>query len=341
MNDSLVVYRYPDDGNIICFEGVLRQGIEKGFVISPFISKKENFYTVSSEKELCFDDCDIDDIVYWLLKSEKYNINNCTVPEVSTSEADYFYEVGSIIKELKGDILKKTIACRQIVLQGCLNIKATFLALCHNYPKAFIFLFVSPISGAWIGASPELLLKSEDSVISTYALAGTRPWGNSEEWDRKNILEHKIVVDYISEKFKSIGIIPDFTPLMSRRAGNVEHLFKEISGNLKNCGNRFSVSDFLDKFSPTPALCGMPKDESIDRIKRLEKFDRRFYGGFCGIFNDNNYFNFYVNLRSLCFNEYRCCLFAGGGITSYSNPEMEWNETSAKASGIQTCLKFK
>ncbi len=338
MFDSLVAYRYPDNDGIRCFEGELRQGLSKGFVISQFISKKECFQTIADLKQISAEE--LDKRIYDLLSTEDYSDAESNIPVESTAEKDYFYEVNSIIDELGDNPQEKTIACRQIVSFGKLDVIKTFNTLCDKYPDAFVFLFCAPSSGAWIGASPELLLQADNSILSSYALAGTRPYAAGIEWDDKNIKEHRIVADYIFNKFKSIGIKPESTSIMSRRAGNVEHLFKRIWGNLENMDKKFLLDDLLEDLSPTPALCGMPKKESMERINRLEKFKRRFYGGFCGIYEDCNKFSFYVNLRSLCFDNTHCCIYAGGGITCQSDPGMEWNETASKAAGIQSSLCF-
>lgn len=266
--------------------------------------------------------------------------NNCFLSsrEKSTSRDQHRREVEKIIEELKGESRKKTIACRRIIKEGRLNISESFQNLCDYFPDAFVFLFSTPVTGNWIGASPELLMNMEDSVLSTYSLAGTRKAGSAEMWDEKNINEQKIVTDYIVDMLKRYGLEPKLSPRATRRAGNIEHLFCEIYASTKI--KPFDLINLLENFSPTPALCGMPKDESFERIERLEPFPRKYYGGFCGPFLSEKKFTLFVNLRSLEFDNAKYCIYVGGGITHKSNPDMEWSETEIKSESILKSLKF-
>lgn len=335
MNCALFVYRIPNSSIIQAFQGNAVPGIHPGFVISPFLCQKQNFISIVNPERISLDD--VDSMLHNFIDLH----SSPDIPDQSTSPDNYFNEVSSIIDELKGDQHRKTIACRQIVIPGKLKVKDTFLSLCENYPSAFVFLFYTPASGAWIGASPELLLEARDNTLYTYALAGTRPSGSLSEWDNKNILEHKIVADYLCNLFREFGLQPQSTPLSTRKAGNVEHLFKKIWSPIDVSEASFPLTDFLEQLSPTPALCGMPKQESLERIQRLESFDRQYYGGFCGIYKNDRDLKFYVILRSLTFNKTLSCLYAGGGITCHSDPHSEWTETANKASGILSSLHLK
>lgn len=330
--NSVYIYRDLESRKIRCFAGDAFPGLKKGFVISPFICSKNSFLSIINSHELCFES--INSVVYDLLNSEEYRIMPSIFPN-STDKEDYFCEVESIISEIDGDIRKKTIACRRIVEKGKMDIKETFVKLCDNYPSAFVFMFCTPKSGAWIGASPELLLESKDNKLYTYALAGTRRIPSIGDWDEKNILEHKIVSEYLINIFRDYGMTPISTHPSSRCAGNVEHLFQEINA-AKN--DDLNLTSFLEQLSPTPALCGMPKLESMNRILRLETFPREYYGGFCGDYKSDEDFRFYVILRSFTFDKSHACIYAGGGITCNSNVMSEWEETAAKASGLADCF---
>ena len=58
---------------------------------------------------------------------------------------------------------------------------------------------------------------------------------------------------------------------------------------------------------------------------------RSLYGGYVGV-NSPSGIRAFVNLRSMNFNHKGgYCLYAGGGITSLSQPSDEWLETEAKS----------
>lgn len=74
-------------------------------------------------------------------------------------------------------------------------------------------------------------------------------------------------------------------------------------------------------------------------INVCENFDRSYYGGFCGPYQNEGDFNFSVNLRSLRLTPAGCALYAGGGINEMSAPDDEWLETENKLSTLLRCLQ--
>lgn len=333
MFDSFCAYRLPYSQDIHCLKGGMTEGIRPGFVIAPFDLTAESIITIGATYDAEWDDLTV------LLNNDMPEKHSFAMPSKSTTPEDHKTEVEAIISELEGSDHKKTIATKVIFSRGAIDPKNSFHSLSEKLPTAFIFLFYTPISGAWLGASPELLLKSDSSKISTCALAGTRKAGGIGEWDRKNIMEQQIVRDYIMNIFSKFGLNPKYTPTVTRNAGKVEHLYTEICASSPD-DKKYNLKELIFNLSPTPALCGFPKSESMDRICRLEKFKRGYYGGFCGIYSSQSDFAFYVNLRSIRFTTDSWCMFAGGGITSQSNPHDEWEETEQKAKGIINNLLF-
>ena len=341
--DSFAVFRYPDSGQTRIIIGKYQQGLHSGFVIAPFIDPAKHIVTIANYSDTSWQS------VYNNFKlfqsttnhtDSKLNLIKGT--SYSTNKKDHQIAVETIVRELSDNEEKKTITCRIISGHNEIDLQKSFLNLTEKLPDAFVFLFYTPESGCWLGASPEILLTSKNNKLTTYALAGTRKRGTTQPWDSKNIKEHKIVFDYIINQFKNTGLTPQFTPLSTRIAGNIEHLFQEIYSNFDEQNVKyFSLLEFLNRFSPTPALCGMPKEESIERIKRVEKFDREYYGGFCGWYESTGNFKFYVMLRCMkilnnCWN-----YFSGGGITCHSDAETEWLETELKSRSILDNLIFK
>lgn len=54
------------------------------------------------------------------------------------------------------------------------NTEALFAALLETYPNALVYLISDPILGTWLGASPELLLRSVGEQGFSVSLAGTK-----------------------------------------------------------------------------------------------------------------------------------------------------------------------
>lgn len=345
--DSIVAYSLPGSSDFTIFAGKLASGLHRGFVISPF-DVNSQISTIVKSHDLDWAEFES------ILASILLNCRKSGIHEInftSTSYADYSNEVQTIIKELRGRIHEKTIACRRIVRDGNISVKNSLKELSQKLPNSFRFVFYTPSSGAWLGATPELLLEGDRKKLKTYALAGTRSASITGAWDSKNLNEHAIVVSYISSLLSKWGINPEVSRTVSRNAGNIDHLLTEINGDyseaievFKSTSSEIENTNFLQELlcdlSPTPALCGMPKDESKSRIQRLENFSREYYGGFCGPYSGNDSFKFYVILRSLKFTTHRWCFYAGGGITCDSVLEAEWSETQRKSESVLTHLRL-
>ena len=79
---------------------------------------------------------------------------------------------------------------------------------------------------------------------------------------------------------------------------------------------------------------------AYDFILKNEAYDREYYTGFLGPMNEgeNKETNLYVNLRCLKFEGGEVSIFVGGGITSESIPEAEWEETQHKCQTMMALL---
>lgn len=249
---------------------------------------------------------------------------------INSDEASYIDAVSKVIESCAARN-GKTVFSREI--QGRIGNNVTpgrvFYALCAEFPDTFRYIFNLPGEGVWIGATPEILLSADlrEGSFSTMALAGTRirrcP---GEAWDEKNIIEHRIVADYIAERLTDVGVTFREGEVFSHPYGEIEHLCCRFEGEI----GRIPYPAVLDALNPTPALCGTPLQAAIDDIARFEPHDRSFYGGFIAVRSADR-FEAYANLRCLRIRGNRFSVYAGGGITKFSVPKEEYLETEAKA----------
>lgn len=310
---SFYAYRYPGDSMMSygSSEGY-EEGIEiPGFFIGMFDPSKP-FLTIPYKGTA---------------KSETIPFQY-SMPAASTSFDEYSNEVSEIVRQIKEGKGDKVVAARVIVEEKEVDIAEKFYQLCSRFPDAFVFCFSTPATGCWIGASPEILLKGHESTLSSMALAGTREAGSDTEWDAKNREEQRIVKDYILKCLSDSNLSPYEVDTFTLTAGPVEHICTEINAEISPDLN---LQSLLKELSPTPALCGSPKNFALKTIEKLEKFDRGCYGGFCGPFHSLNDFTFNVVLRCSSVSEKKICTYVGGGITSDSKIEKEWQETELKA----------
>lgn len=262
------------------------------------------------------------------------------IPSATIYEEEYISTVRQIIKNCR---LRdgKTVYSR--VIAGCnptLDIPMAAKQLFDIFPDTFGFLYYTPQTGCWLGATPETLLSydSRSGTARTMAYAGTRQFAGDTPWDAKNLEENLFVTDHIVNRFKDTGITANVSAPYSSPYGNLQHLRRDITAKLPP-DTDFSL--LLDAINPTPALCGTPTDDAIADISRFERHDRRCYGGFVAIHHPDKSFNSFVNLRSARVSldgSGRFEIIVGGGIISSSNPASEWAETEAKASRLLSIL---
>lgn len=279
------------------------------------------------------------------------NIDHTDIP-FSTSRTDHCREVETILAHLSSAGGGKVVAARALTTRRRINVGQSFTALCQAYPTAFVSCFCSSRSGLWLGASPETLLRLHDDRLETMALAGTRPRTNSHDtphpfnfsapaWDSKNIEEQQLVVDFICRTMLDNGLQPRTSWRFTRTAGPVEHNCTRITASAYPLhASFFRVHRLLTSLSPTPAVCGSDRQLSIALIRRLESFSRTFYGGFMGPVKHLDDFDIFVNLRCCRIFSSAFTLYAGGGITSHSLPDDEWDETERKLSTLMSKLIY-
>ena len=214
-----------------------------------------------------------------------------------------------------------------------------FRKACAEYPDAMVYLFHSSLSGDWLGASPELLLTGDDTQSRTVALAGTMCNQDAHavkisEWGEKERLEQRIVADYLRERIVCFGTLKDEWGPYSVSAGHVSHLRTDFYFFM----DKDRRSEFISAIHPTPAVCGLPKEESMRFIMENEGYDRSYYSGFLGWTDGDGKTHLYVNIRCVRMSDSEAQFFAGGGILASSDLLSEWNETEEKMTTMKRLL---
>ncbi|MGN1228864.1 MAG: chorismate-binding protein [Prevotella sp.] len=213
-----------------------------------------------------------------------------------------------------------------------------FERACRLYSNMFVALVSTPVSGTWLTATPELLLEGQQGEYRTIALAGTMGlWGNTL-WSEKNKSEQQYVASYIEDCISGFSDSCSKNGPYTVAAGDVRHLRTDFTFSLRD---NQRIGDFLAELHPTPAVCGLPKQEAMRFIIDNESVPRRYYSGFMGMIGDDRSAHLFVSLRcmEICGNEYR--LHAGGGLLADSEEEAEWNETESKMQTIRRCFTRK
>jgi isochorismate synthase len=258
-----------------------------------------------------------------IVKPELEQLQNIT----SSTAGSHIKLVQHAVRTLQQTSMQKVVLARNKVIEGAYNPIELFLKFSEAYPNACVFLFHTPESGCWMGATPERLLAIENGIAKAASLAGTRPVNSTGDWREKELEEQAIVTQSIKNTFAAAGLSNiQSSPLETQQAGPVEHLFCEVSGTMPEGLSPHALAKALH---PTPAVGGLPKKQALSFIANHEKLDRSFYAGYFGVTSKNEA-HFYVNLRSMQLFTNGLVLYAGGGITAASNPSAEWEETERK-----------
>lgn len=324
-------YRLPGQREVIggCSDRKLQSPEGKGFMISSFKSESNIFIP-------CDSNCELSDAQAVMDRNQ--GKSTYRFPQVSTEREDHRREVCDIVECEKQGLVRKVVAARCRVSVDSVDIAETFRELCRRYPDAFVFLFSTPESGTWMGATPETLLIRKGNQIESMALAGTRRAGTAGPWDEKNCKEQQVVTEHITSVFRDSGFEPESDGPITRQAGGIEHQMTIVKAKIDDEYGSNALNVLARRLSPTPAVCGMPTTEAMALIEANESFERAYYGGYCGPCEADGDFRLYVNLRSGWFEPYRFCLMAGGGIMPESDADSEWEETERKMETLNKAI---
>jgi isochorismate synthase EntC len=112
-----------------------------------------------------------------------------------------------------------------------------------------------------------------------------------------------------------------------QRLRYVQHLVTRITGSVPPGTTVLGLSAALH---PTPAVGGVPGDQALAMIDKLEGLDRGWYAGGVGWVDGAGNGEVAVALRCALLRGTTAHLFAGSGIVADSVPEAELDETTWK-----------
>lgn len=338
---SKIHFRMQSVGDPELFYDLADLNSKSGFVIAPFdISRsypavllKPDTYKLPSKEEL------------FKLESRYSNFNDGSTSissSVLSASIHEEYEAYASTFELFKDELSKT-SLQKLVLSRTsehfyenLSVADAYEKACCSYPNGYVYLVYTPSTGLWMGSTPEILLKGDGSMWHTVALAGTQKHHEGVVvWDKKNQEEQAIVERYVKKQLEDFGVNPYVIGPKNIRAGKLLHLVSYFNFTMQENKN---IGELLKSLHPTPAVCGLPKEEAFKFIVETESHDRKYYSGFIGDLLPAGETNIYVNLRCIHIEPSSYTLYAGGGILTSSEVDQEWEETVNKMDTIKSIL---
>ena len=191
-----------------------------------------------------------------------------------------------------------------------------------------------------VGASPEILVRMEDSKMTVRPIAGTRKRGLTPEEDsdlerdllsdEKERAEHLMLIDLARNdvgRVAKFGSVKVTEKMIVERFSHVMHITSNVEGNLRQ---ELSFIDAMKAALPAGTLSGAPKIRAMEIINELEPSSRGIYGGAVGYISWNGDMDTAIAIRTAVIKDDTIHVGAGGGIVADSTVEGEWQEAIQK-----------
>ena len=246
----------------------------------------------------------------------------------------------------EGEMSKVVLAREVLVSAGAAHDPAAlFGAMREQFSSCFCFCCGTP-EAAFIGASPELLLRRTGASVSTVALAGSTRRSSDPAVDDhlgeqllrsdKDRREHEIVAERIARTLSPHAVWVEAAPEPEIvKVANIQHLATPVVAQLAEPRSAVELAGILH---PTPAVGGEPKAAAASVIAELEQMDRGWYAGPVGWMDATEDGEFCVALRSALLRDREAHLYAGVGVVAGSNPAAELAETEIKLEALLPLL---
>jgi menaquinone-specific isochorismate synthase len=261
-------------------------------------------------------------------------------PAKDWTRGEWIEAVRKTLEQIRDGAFDKVVLARSrtIQLEERQDALAIYAALREAYPTCHRFLIDDGRGNAFLGASPERLIRLSMWQVITEAVAGTLRFGAGDNLEvsarqllesAKDRAEHELVVRHLLEALAPVCKVRSLDPEVMRLP-HLLHIRTDIRGLAMNA----HVLDLVSRIHPTPAVGGSPRAEAMDWIRRLEPESRGWYAGGVGWVDADGDGEFAVGIRSIAIRGNQARVFAGAGIVEGSDPEQEWNETELKMQGM-------
>ena len=255
----------------------------------------------------------------------------------------YEHAVERAVERIRTGELEKVVLAREVRAHapGPHDPAAVFGALRELFPACYCWCVGTP-EAAFVGASPELLVRRDGQRAQTVALAGTTRRSADPSVDdhlgeqllqsKKDREEQAIVARRIERTLDpvSLWVAAGEEPVLVK-VHNVQHLATPIRAQLADPVPAVELAGML---LPTPAVGGEPREAALPLIPALEGLDRGWYAGAVGWTDLAEDGEFCVALRCALLRGRVAHLYAGCGIVSESVPADELAETEVKLQAL-------
>jgi salicylate biosynthesis isochorismate synthase/menaquinone-specific isochorismate synthase len=259
----------------------------------------------------------------------------------------YEAAVRRAVERIRAGALDKVVLAREVRVHASASFDPAPVldALRAAFAECYCYCFGGP-GAAFVGASPELLIRRDGARAQTVALAGTTRRSADPAVDvhlgeqllqsAKNREEQAIVARRIERTLDpvSVWVAASEEPVLVK-VQNVQHLATPIRAQL---ADPVSAVELAGRLHPTPAVGGEPGVVAEPLIPELEGLDRGWYAGAVGWTDLAEDGEFCVALRCALLRGPVAHLYAGCGIVADSVPAEELAETEVKLQALLPLL---
>jgi menaquinone-specific isochorismate synthase len=260
--------------------------------------------------------------------------------------AQWAAAVADAVRRIGAGELDKVVLARDLlaIAEKPIDFRWPLTRIAQEYPACWTYA----VQGL-IGATPEMLVRLENGLVTSRVLAGTIRRSNDDAHDlalaaslarsSKDLEEHEYAVrsvaDALAPHCSSVNV-PE-SPFVLHLP-NVMHLATDLAGVLADDSTALELAAALH---PSAAVCGTPTPVALGLIAELEHMDRGRYAGPVGWVDAAGNGEWGIALRCAQIDpddSRRLRLFAGCGIVADSVPESELAEAQAKLVPVRDAL---
>jgi para-aminobenzoate synthetase component 1 len=256
----------------------------------------------------------------------------------SLDQTAYEHGVGAIRAAIAaGDVYQVNLTRRleaPLPRRDDIDIAALGAALADGNPAPFSAVVRLPDHGVEVAsASPELFLRRDGDEVWSSPIKGTAP--TEAELTDKDWAENVMIVDLVRN---DLGRVCQYGSVTVPALCAVEHhpglvhLVSTVRGTLQPATGWAAL---LDATFPPGSITGAPKIAAVEHLRALETRPRDVYCGAIGwVDADRRQGELNVAIRTFWIDDARLHFGTGGGITWYSDPVDEWQESELKAANL-------
>ncbi len=292
-------------------------------------------FMLDFELEKCkvfrLDDIDAEKLLYDI-QGQSNKAHHGPLPEKPTLEKfpipfeSYLHKFESVMHRInRGDSFLTNLTCSTPININC-TLKELFY---HSEAKYKLWL-----KDELVCFSPEIFVRIKDGKIHSYPMKGTIDAGlpgaeNAILSNKKEQAEHFTIVDLIRNDLSRVSTnvrVERFRYIDELKTNNKNLLqvSSEITGDLDEHYQNH-IGDILLNMLPAGSVSGAPKDKTAEIIREAENEPRGYYTGVFGIFDGRN-LDSSVMIRFIENTPDGLKYRSGGGITSFSKAELEYQE---------------